>query len=1143
MKRFILTALATTLPLHAQSYIVAPPHTRPGAAAEVHVLDWFPPIPSPVPYLRKLSADSVEAQLMATRLMHNAQDAEAFLRLCETTLVYDYNDIGVRKGVSSEGMDTISVAIILRDVQISAKLAQAPGKEVLLSLRDILVKAKSNKKRAAALLNYITTAPTLSEDELRLLQVLLATRFNISRCHLVLARQAQHLLREFRGGREVAFSPATEKHIADKYPELAPVLQTERCLRGQVSSDIKRGRYSREHLLIYLLWQNTEHAIQLARKLPIPSYELLRKDTTALSNYLSYKGITYYRELGQEVPQSCLSALAVNDFESPSAAAEVVRRQNAELEPELRPLAPRCLLALGGTESGWEPVQVTPEGVNPAWPDASAVALPHWSPALLGLENEEAASIQAAFRTDLAALEQQLTALREEHGAAGLVLARMLEQCNSVRPVYKDLTLPVYARIALHFEEDGLTVDYNDQNEQFGVGCVHSTGAPIVDEALCKAPQLLHRLTLQLALLEKNGHATELEQACGKLARILNRNNLWPLIICQRELRGFPRQALIKLFEHYEGERNPLSTYGEAMGLSKEMSIAARAGEDELAEWLALAAEVSAPGTNTAQREQATEALLAIAAAHPGSELAADIIAHLLANGQADRVATCSEYSAHTFRGRYAGSGLQLIRHYLKQGDREAARKVLALMRQDESTDTTPAYRMACALLSDNEQAATRLRRDARLLAMLYRHFDSKVYYDYLADLTAAGEETDTIMKCELLLSRGRQVGISPRMASSLAATGQWAEAAFCYEYLVAEGISTATPYGLVPSQADIYHYRLLANEYRKKACKQPLQRPEQVAPEISGNISPAAAPLAVLPAREWKRKNAAPLHAQLCNVIYRPYSKEILQLRLRLSDGSEQLLPVSELAEDIAPYLAEWEKANGFVNWEWARRKGTEHQFPLHGKPVAATRDFSVAGEYHVRVLTPEGAIQEGLTWNLIPEHKQKALAWCAENHRYPELHMATTPQEALDKAKAHGLSVVVLLDRKGRFAHGSGHESLERFLATYPAAAAVWGKRYVLLPLAPPLLDYDELKRLDNDVRHSPETIQQLLDVEKELNPHAQADNSPIPIMLEHARKEGHGFYACVITPQGTTTGALPLGGATPPTDIFAHLIPVQK
>lgn len=1142
MKRLILTSLAASLPLYAQSIMHVGPYTRPGAAAEVHVTEWFPPMKSPEPYLKKLSADSVEAQLLATRLMQHAQDEEAFLRLCDPALTYDYSTVGVSESATLEGKDSVLVAMMLRDVCLSAKLATAPSREVLLSLRDILVKTEGQRNRASSLLHYISTASALSEDELRLLQVLLATRFGISRCHLVQARQAQHLLQAFRGGKEVVFTQAQEKRIVEKYPALVPVLQTERSLHGSVSSYVKRGRYSREHLLIYLLWQNTEHAIQLARKLHKPGYELLRRDTAALGDYLSYRGITYYRNLGQEVPQSCLTALKIRALENPAAAAEIIRKQNEELEPELRPLAPRCMLALGGKESGWEPVQVTAEGVHPAWPDASAVELPLWSPHLLGLADETAATVQAAFASDLSELAKLLTALREHHGAAGIVLAHMLEECNRVRPIHKDLTLPVYARIALHFKPDGLTVNYDEQSEQFGVTCAAPTGSPIAAEALNKAPQLLHRLTLQLALLEKHSRHTELKQACEQLARVLNRSNLWPLVICQRELRGFSREALLTLFEHYEGERAPLRTYGEAIGLSKEMSIAARAPEDELGNRLTLAAEVSAPNSTMAQRQQAADTLLGIVSAHPDSEEAADIIAHLLHHGQAAKVAAHTACPPAAFRGRYADSGLQLIRHYLAEGNRNAAQNVLNIMQEDTETDTTPAYRLACALLSSDESTRTRLRRDAKLLAMLYRHFDSKVYRDYLANLTAAGEEPDTIMKCELLLSKGRQAGISPRMAERLAAAGQWAEAAFCYEYLVAEGISTATPYGLLPSQADIYRYRLLANDCHTKAAP---QLPKQATPDTPscGNLQSAATPLAVLPARDWKCKNTPTLHGRLCNIIYRPHSKQVQQLRLLLNDGTEHILPVSEAAENVEPYLREWEQANGFVNWEWARRKGTEHQMPLHGKPVAATRDFSVAGEYHVRILTAEGNIQEGLTWNLKPEHKQQALAWCAEHHRYRELHIAATPQEALQTAKAKGLSVVVLLDRKGRFTYNNGHEMLERYLAAHPEAVTQWGQRYVLLPLAPPLLDYDELKKLGEAVRHTPETVQQLLDIEKALRPDAQTEASPISGILEHARKEGHGFYACVISPQGTTVGALPLGGAYLPQDIFAELVPIKK
>ncbi len=46
---------------------------------------------------------------------------------------------------------------------------------------------------------------------------------------------------------------------------------------------------------------------------------------------------------------------------------------------------------------------------------------------------------------------------------------------------------------------------------------------------------------------------------------------------------------------------------------------------------------------------------------------------------------------------------------------------------------------------------------------------------------------------------------------------GPWATAALCYEYLVAEGLSTATPYGMIPSQADICRYRAAADARRAK--------------------------------------------------------------------------------------------------------------------------------------------------------------------------------------------------------------------------------------------------------------------------------------------------------------------------------------
>ena len=165
----------------------------------------------------------------------------------------------------------------------------------------------------------------------------------------------------------------------------------------------------------------------------------------------------------------------------------------------------------------------------------------------------------------------------------------------------------------------------------------------------------------------------------------------------------------------------------------------------------------------------------------------------------------------------YAGNGLLLIRYYLSANNRPAAQQVLAIMAQDAATDTTPAFRLACALLSADPAEQARLRKDALILAMFYRHVDHRVYDAWRDALAREGEQVEDIMKAELLLSGGRSVGITPELARHYEKSGQWATAAFCYEYLVAEGISTASPYGKIPTQADICRYRAAAEACRAK--------------------------------------------------------------------------------------------------------------------------------------------------------------------------------------------------------------------------------------------------------------------------------------------------------------------------------------
>ncbi|MBQ7022439.1 MAG: hypothetical protein IJN29_02590 [Akkermansia sp.] len=796
---------------------------KPTCPAEVSFGDYYPTFEARAnrQYQGKLS----EVQIRGTYLLHHPKDDAAFIAFCDREL--PYADVMLpenKENIPDGGLQVLSTAVHykyqLEQMRVSRALTRRQRPEFLLAIRDALSTEGDYEQYMERLLRIVSEDNNLTEDELGILANLLKNWYGMGDCHLVQARQLQFILRNFAGGKPVILDAETESMLTARYPHLIPLLHAERALNGSAPRTVNRWQNWHRHALHNLLWRHTEGAILLARKLDLPGYELLRQDASALLSYLRHRGITYYRDLGQDVPQSCLSALGVHSFESPRVAAETVRKQLAELEPELRPLAPRCMLALGNGQADWHPVQISTQGVHPSWPDASAVTLPMWKPALLGLADEKASTVQAAFSTDLEALEKLLSALREEHGAAGIVLSRMLRECDRVRPVYRDLVIPIYARIALHFDADGLTVDYNPEQQSFEIEEMWNyTGAPIVDEALCKAPQLLHRLTLQLALLEKHGHKAELEQACGQMSRVLNRCDLWPLVICQRELRGFSPQALLTLFAYYEGERAPLATYGEAMGMSNEMRLAAHAPEDELGEVLALAAHIGGaiPGTEE-QRREAAEKLLTMAKS--SAAMVPDTVEHLLRHGRGDLLQQWQELPASALQGSYAGNGLLLIRHHLKNGRRDAAQKVLELMAQDAATDTTPSYRLACALLSNDSEQQERLQKDALILAMFYRHVDHRVYEAWRDALAREGEQVENLMKAELLLSGGRNAGITPLLAQHYEAAGQWNTAAFCYEYLIAEGISAATPYGQVPDHAAICRYRGKADECRRKAAQ-----------------------------------------------------------------------------------------------------------------------------------------------------------------------------------------------------------------------------------------------------------------------------------------------------------------------------------
>ncbi len=753
------------------------------------------------------STDEVRAQEQLERLLQHPDDDDAYYALA-------LDRAGVNAVMKAPGFFyTAAQFRIVSPLLTYRKLTEKtkniytgePGRRFILRMRDFLRQNLKGKDLVLGIYRWLEEDEELTEVEIGVLKDALARWADVDNSSKIQAAYARLFLKEFRGMQEIALSPELEGKIFSRHPALRPFVLAAGALNGMPVARQERKEDVEGYMLHELLWQSAPEALPLARHLGFFGFELLKKTPESLHAYLNGRGIAQNGGYLAEVPACCHAALKKEGL--------TTRELVSQLPPALEALRPRCLLASGAVNDIWQPVS---KETTPAhWPDASAVNLPQWTPALLGLQDAELTTIQTAYDEELQALNTRLSDI-DIHGLRGVLLGNMLSECAAVRPVVRDLTLPVYLRIALELEEDGVSISYDSEHDTFRIERrENELTAPIALH--------LHRLTLLLAMHERAGNTTAMQTACKQLARLLNRHRLWPLIICQRELRGFSPLALLTLFTHYEGEQDALKHYGEAMGLVAEMNLARTAHEDELGDTLLAAAKISGVvGSSTTELEQAVRMLINNAKAAPESELAGEIVSHLLRHGQHRPIAEWQECPTRYFCGSYATNGLRLIRALVKQNKTDAAARVLATMAADKDTDTTPAYRQACALLCNDEQQKGRLHKDALLLALVHRSFDDAAYRNSVEELALAEGRADSIIKAELLLSGGKAAGITPAMVNQYAAAEMWAEAAFAAEYLVAEGISTATPYGTVPSHADLVSLNTMASYFRTKAQQAP---------------------------------------------------------------------------------------------------------------------------------------------------------------------------------------------------------------------------------------------------------------------------------------------------------------------------------
>ena len=1152
------------------------PDCRKLTPAEVDPRDWFPAATQKEREQMRQNARQhyTDARTMAMRLLADPQDEAAFVALTPHTK--HINDlVNEISRESRENRKKLTTLLQFRQIYRVEGLSDArllalndkPRQEFIICLRDMLQNQTPRDQRIRQLYNMLEHDTALNHAEIDIIYRGLRAWCGVSNSHRPAGAVARLYLREFRDDKEVQLSSPMEHDITVHYPHLRRFVSSECAINGTVAKGLSHEMNWNTRTLNRLLWRDPAKAIILARHLQKPGYDLLEHNPTALLRYMRFCGIAQYRHLALEVPECCIMALNAPRQQSDEEAARLVRQETGRLSPMLAPLAPRCLLALGQRQlSIWQPATLAPhDTISPAWPDASAVQLPQWQNSLLGLP--ENADVPAAATKELNDLTRHIEAVKKHRGT-GYLLASALRECERVRPDRHDLITPVYIRIAMRFENDGVTLSYLPEEDSFGIDSddLADTSDPILGTALHLIPQHLHRLTLQLALLEKNGQNKELEQACSKLARVLNRSNLWPLVICQRELRGFSTRALLTLFSHYEGEDDALFDYGEAMGLRHEMSIARLGHEDELGENLLRAAAISGALPATAEEKQAAiAAFMNLAQEHAwstDSRLTGGVLLHLLRWGITEPLMQWKEFPARYFQGRYATNGLRYIRACLQKGDRQNAEQMLTAMGADADTNTTPAYRLAAALMAEDATTAARLRKDALLLAMLHRYIDYTTYADYLAELAVDGDPQNNIMRAELMFSNGRMAGLSPELGFCYARNGRWQSARFVFEYMLTQGLTTITPYGTVPDHAHMYYYRAFADICRGKEEQAP-GLTEKALNALSGTpaeptaaalaalpdsraeesaqveaaptaSAPAHDLLAALPSRSWKLRNGTTLEGQLIALGRGKF------ICLRLADGRARIIPMGEIDGNESAYFNTWSQANGMQTWEHKPHETNPvYRIKTTGRPLYAMPDLGHPAAWYMAVADETGCIHWIRTWGLTGQAAEKAAAFCrnAGNCFTPELRIAETPQQAIAMAQEHHLPILLI----STIASTGGREELPclyQYLQLHPQAAGTWAEQCIILPVTPPMSK-------ERPLCYPAQQRSELLELERLFTPGVTAEDSHTGRMLDTALRSSGKIILCMLSPGKVHSRTLALDTTVPPAELLRNgpALPAKK
>ena len=398
-------------------------------------------------------------------------------------------------------------------------------------------------------------------------------------------------------------------------------------------------------------------------------------------------------------------------------------------------------------------------------------------------------------------------------------------------------------------------------------------------------PRQLHSCITGLAVLEDRGEWDALRTECAALAELLNRYDVWSLLICQHELRGVSPLALSELFSHYERDPRRIARYFDILraphyGIFPQFNPTWGLGGGIRAANI-LSGKI--PASDFDRKDILDRIVSNGAEGHNNGSISTEslhlMIRHLGEQGYGNAASALASLIPEFGKTGYPSAVYAVIHHLVEQNSLGQAAKYVRHIRDNGRYDH-PLLHLAMAEYEEalgNDRQARNHYMNAVTLNVLFFETGLRDDYDlFLQTLLTYGNYRDAE---RFYFNMGHRVVDMHKLAEAYVESEQWDKANYIYEYIVHRGICVNAPSYTDPTHEQIVLSRAMADWTRgmvrleqgkqKEACR----HIEQALADISGhpfltrNIMPRLLANTGIPAdrrTQWKEKEIRALEQKL---------------------------------------------------------------------------------------------------------------------------------------------------------------------------------------------------------------------------------------------------------------------------------------